>query len=338
LTHVILLAGGSGERFWPWSRRSRPKPFLELLGARPLLADAWSRARRLAPASRVWVVVPKRLTAAVRHVLPGQLRSRTIVEPSPKDTAPAVALACLRIAREDRDARVLVMPSDHAIGDDAIWAADARRALEEAQGGALVCIGVRPDGPRTAFGYLMCATRPRSRPVEISRFVEKPAAARARRMIRTGRCLWNSGTFAWKVGAFLDELGRQRPDIRRAAEGALASRTAAWKRLDGLSVDYAVLEGARRLRAVRLRTAWDDLGSWDVAVRHRARPAAGRSVLVDAPGTATFSRDRFIAVIGVPGAIVVDAEDAVLVVARDRAQEVRRVVRALSALGRSDLL
>jgi mannose-1-phosphate guanylyltransferase len=162
--------------------------------------------------------------------------------------------------------------------------------------------------------------------------------AKARRLLRTGRCLWNAGTFAWRVDAFLSELTRQRADIARAAEAAASGRAAAWKRLAGRSVDYAVLEGAREVLAVRLTTGWDDLGSWDVVAR-RAPPASARRVaLVDARGSVAFSRDRFVAVVGVPDVIVVDSPDALLVVARNRAQDVRQVVDALRRNGREDLL
>jgi mannose-1-phosphate guanylyltransferase len=337
-THVVILAGGRGARFWPWSRAKLPKPLLPLHAGRTLLEDAWSRARRVAPASRIWVVVPADLAPGVRAVLRSLRNDRLIVEPAPRDTAPAIALACVRIAQTSARARVLVMPSDHAIDDPAAWARDAKRAIDAAAGGALVCLGVVPDGPRAAYGYLVCAKAPGSRAVRVDRFVEKPAIAAARRLLRTGRCLWNAGTFAWRVDSFLEELTRQRADIALAAREAADGRAARWKRLVGRSVDYAVLEGAGEVLAVRLSTGWDDLGSWDVVAR-RAPPApARRVILVDAPGSVAFSRSRFVAVVGVPDVVVVDSPDAVLVVARSRAQDVKRVVDALRRRGRKDLL
>jgi mannose-1-phosphate guanylyltransferase/mannose-6-phosphate isomerase len=274
----------------------------------------------------------------VRRVL-GKLRpDRLIVEPAARDTAPAVALACVRIAAADPGARVLVMPSDHAVDDPEAWARASRAALDASRSGALICLGVTPRGPESAYGYLVFAAAPStSRAAPIERFVEKPGEPQARKLIRTGRCLWNAGTFAWRVDAFFAELERQRPDIARAARDAAAGRGAAWTRLAPRSVDYAVLEGAKHVRGLRLASGWDDLGSWEAAARRAPRGRVRDVVLVDAEGAVVFGGDRLIAVVGVPGVVVVDTPDAVLVVARSRAQDVRRVVAAL-ARHRPDLL
>src|SRR5262249_46656945 len=143
-----------------------------------------------------------------------------------------------------------------------LWTRAARRALAAAGSGAFVSLGVPARGPETGYGYLVCDRRPDGKPVRVTRFVEKPSPGRARALPRTGRCLWNSGSFAARVDSFLGELGRQRPDILRAAEAAADGRAAMWKRLAPISVDYAVLEGAPGVRAIRLDSGWDDLGSW----------------------------------------------------------------------------
>ena len=336
--HVLILAGGRGERFWPWSRERRPKPFVSFDGHRSLLADAWSRARRVAPPSRIWVVSHHRLAPALRADLPQLRPDRLIREPSSRDTAAAIALAALAIADVDPGATMLVTPSDHAIDDPSAWARDTRRALVATRDGSLVCLGVAPSTPNPAFGYLVFARRPGRGVAPVKRFVEKPSVPVARRLLATRRCLWNAGIFAWRVDAFLAELARQRPEIASAASRTRAGRPGAWGRLRPVSVDFAVLEHAKDVRAVRLTSGWDDLGSWDVVSRRAKTPGPRRALLIDSPGTAVFTRKRFVAVLGVPGVTVVEADDAVLVVARERAQESRRVVAELRRRGRGDLL
>ena len=338
--HAVLLAGGSGTRFWPLSRDDRPKQFLALAGRRSLLAESWSRARRLAPAERIWVVAPERLARRVRDELRGLEARNLILEPAPRDTGPAVALACASIVRRDAGATVGVFPTDHVIRDVAAFAAAVRVAAERAARGSLVCLGVTPDRPATGFGYLRCAERPLTgRAVRVARFVEKPDPPRARRFLRSGEYLWNAGMFVWRAERFLDELGRTEPAIRSAVEAHLAGRARAWGRATRLSVDYAVMERAHDVAVVPLDAGWDDVGSWDAAARLLgADRADGGVIRVDAAGSAVFGQRRMIALVDVPDVVVVDTEDALLVVARERTEKVRRVVDELRRRGRRDLL
>ncbi len=338
---VVLLAGGSGTRFWPASRCDRPKQFLALAGRRPLLVETWRRVRRLVPASRIRVVAPPPLVEGITSLLPGLPPGNLIVEPSPRDTAPAIALACASLARDHPRSVAAVFPTDHVILDDAAFLASVRRAAAAAERGALVCLGVKPNRPATGFGYLRCASRPRAgAAVDVERFVEKPDAGRARAFVRSGRYLWNAGMFVWRVDRFLDELARTAPAIRRAVDGVLGGRPRAWSRAPRLSVDYAVMEKARDVRVVPLEAGWDDVGSWEAAARLRAEAglAAGDEVLVDSPGSAVFGGDRLVAVVGVPGVSVVDTPDAVLVVSNEGSERVRSVVEELRRRRRRDLL
>jgi mannose-1-phosphate guanylyltransferase/mannose-6-phosphate isomerase len=336
--HVVLLAGGGGTRFWPWSRAARPKQLLPLAGKHPMLVDAWRRARALCPTRRIWVVAPPSLVPSIRRLLPALAEDRLLVEPGPRGTGPAVALACGALARHGPETLAAVLPTDQVVRDREAF----RRAIAVASGaaaaGSLVCLGVPPRGPATGFGWLECGTRPSAgRAVPVRRFVEKPPLAAARRYLRSGRHLWNAGMFVWCAGRFLEEAERVAPRLARAVERHLDGDGGAWERAPRVSVDHAVMEHARDVRVVRLDAGWDDLGSWDaVAEFARSRGSAPR-VLVDSPGTAVFG-SRAVAVVGVPEAIVVDTPDAVLVVSRARAQDVREVVARLRRLGREDLL
>lgn len=339
--HVVLLAGGAGTRFWPWSRSDRPKQFLPLAGREPLLVGTWKRARKLAPASRVWVVAPARYAAEVRGMLPDLPRRNLVVEPSPRDTAPAVGLACAAVERRDPGAIVALLPTDHVIRDARAFHVSIGTALSAARQGALVCLGVVPDRPATGYGYIRCAEPPRAdRAAAVARFVEKPDEARARRFLRSGRYLWNAGMFVWQAGRILDELARLEPATRRAIDAVLVGRPGGWNRARRVSIDRAVLERTRGIRVVGLSAGWDDVGSWGAAARLRPEGAGGRrsAVLHDSPGTVVFAGDRLVAVVGAPGLVVVDAGDAVLVAERGRAQEVREVVARLKRERREELL
>ncbi len=339
--HVVLLAGGSGTRFWPMSRARRPKQFLPLVGDEPLIAGTWRRVAALAPPERIWVVAPQALAADVRRSLGDLRRDRMILEPSPRDTAPAIGLACATIRRAAPDAVVGVFPTDHVVRDTGAFGRAVRAARDEATRGALVCLGVRPDRPATGFGYLKCGATPRAgHAMDVLRFVEKPDAPRARRFLRSGKYLWNGGMFVWRAERFLEELGRHEPATRAAVEAVAAGRGEAWERAARRSVDYAVMEKARGVRVVALDAGWDDVGSWDAAARLREESGAGggRDVAVDSEGSVVFGGGRVVALVGVPGVIVVDTDDALLIAARDRTEDVRKVVEALRARADGKLL
>ena len=339
--HVVLLAGGSGTRFWPMSRENRPKQFLALAEGEPLLVATWKRVRRLAPPRRIWVVAPGFLVDDIRRMLPSLLEGNLVVEPCPRDTAPAIGLACARVASRDPGATVGVFPTDHAIRDTEAFQKSVLAAAEAASKGALVCLGVRPDRPATGFGYLRCARPPRRIvAVPVERFEEKPGEARARRYVRSGRYLWNAGMFVWKAERFLEELGRTAPVILRAVRSVLAGRKRSWERVEKISVDHAVMEKADDVQVVPLEAGWDDVGSWDAAARLRERSGrtAGRHLLMDSENSVVFGEHRFVVLLGVKGLVLVDTPDALLVASRDRSEQVRDVVEALHRSNKKELL
>lgn len=340
--HAVLLAGGSGTRFWPWSRAKRPKQFLPLAGEEPLLVATWRRVRRLAPADRVWVVAPAALARDVRKMLPELRRDRLVVEPSPRDTAPAIVLGCAAVAASDPGAVVGIFPTDHVIRDGKAFVRAVRVAVASAERDALVCLGIRPDRPATGFGYLKCANRPAGvEAVAVERFVEKPDEVAARRFMRSGRYLWNGGMFIWRAARFLEEAERVAPLVVGPVREHLSRGRGAWERAEKRSVDYAVMEKASGVRVVPLDAGWDDVGSWDAAARLReaARDGGTDAILVDSPGSVVFGATRLVAIVDLPGVVVVDAGDALLVASRAGSEKVRRVVEALRARRRGgDLL
>jgi len=214
-------------------------------------------------------------------------------------------------------------------------------ALRAASGDALVCLGITPDRPATGFGYLKVGARPRAGiATPVLKFVEKPDASRARRFVRSGRYLWNGGMFVWRNERFLEELERVAPEVRRATAAVAAGSPAAWRKAPKISLDYAVMEKASRVEVVPLDAGWDDLGSWDAAARHASTSsvAGGQRVMIGSEGAVVFGGKRVVAILDLPGVVVVDTPDALLVVARGSSEKMKSVVEAVRASGRADLL
>lgn len=364
--HAVILAGGAGERFWPASRRHRPKPFLEVVGGRSLLDATLARARRFAGPDRVWIVCGNEHARAVRDES-GLASGRVLVEPQRRNTAMAVAWAAARIAADDPNAVMAVLPADHHIPDSRAFAAAIRRAGRAAdRAGVLVTLGVRPTRPDTGYGYIQVGPAcGRSHPGlhEVRRFVEKPSLSRARGYLRGGRYLWNAGVFVWRAQTILEEIESHAPKLhralgplRRSPKGrARAAIEAAYERAPSLPVDVAILEKSARVWTLPVEFAWSDVGTWDsladeLGVGKSAK--AGDNARRDADGNCVIAGDvllegartnlvwggkRLVAMLGVEGLAVIDTDDVILITKLGQGSDVRRLVKALKAGGRDEL-
>jgi len=362
--HLVLLAGGRGTRFWPASRTARPKQFLKIDGGTSLLRRTWERyhAPPAGGPARTLVVAPAEYHEAIRRELPGLPPADLIAEPSARDTAPAVGLACLEARRGDPRALVVVSPTDHRVAEPAAFGAALAAARTRAGAGGLGTLGVRPDRAATEFGYLKLAGPPAGRtPAAVERFLEKPDRDAAQRLIAGGDVLWNAGIFVFRADVFFAEAARVAPALasgldafdRARASGDTAGAREAWDALPALSLDYSLMEKAGDVWTVPLDAGWDDLGGWDAAARLLPADADGNatetpdSLFVDArrcavfggPGDATAGPGEPLTVlVGVEDLVVVRTADVTLVARRDRAAEVKQVLDRLRALGREDLL
>ncbi len=351
--HAVILAGGGGTRLWPLSRRARPKQFLDAFGTRPLLVDTFARLSPSIPADRTWVVAGRGHADEIRRLLPDLPPDRLLVEPMAKNTAPAIGFACATIAASDPDAVVAVLPSDHVVARPEAF----RRLIEAAASLAaerrmLVTLGIVPDHPATGYGYLERgeAIGPfgGETAYRVARVVEKPDRARAERFLASGRYLWNSGVFVWRAGDLLDELDRHLPDLgaglRELSAAPAIARTEVAERLfaaaSSISIDYAVMERSDRVALFPADVGWDDIGSFRSLARRPAGEEAGvrERVAVDAERNLVHAPGKVVALVGVDDLIVVDSGDALLVVCRDRAEDVKKVVEELTRRGRTDLL
>ncbi len=349
--YVVILAGGAGTRLWPLSRERRPKHLLTLYGQESLLRSTFRRVQRLT--SEVYVVTESTQVESIRRQLPELPKDRLIVEPARRGTAPALALAALTIARRDPDATMISVHADHYLGagDDAYLATlDAEAQWAENQG-ALVTVGLEPERPSTAFGYIRLgeqvvgsAALPAYR---VSGFVEKPNLQTAEAYVREGDYLWNLGLFSWRLDVFFAEMaerapalhGRLAPLREAVARDDPAAARAAYLALATDTIDYALLEKTRNLLAVRARFVWHDVGSWADLQDTLTLDATGNFVegdrlLIDSRNSFIHAPGKLVAAVGLDSMVVIETDDVLLVMPKSRAQDVKLLVERLKAEGR----
>jgi len=348
IASVLILAGGSGTRFWPASRRGRPKQLLLLDGERSLLQETVDRLAPLVPLDRIWISTTAALVDAIREQLPNLDANRILVEPVGRNTAPAILGAVARLPAEARARAIAVLPSDHRIADAVAFRSALGAAFSVAESeDRIVALGVVPRWAETGFGYLeLGAELAGGRGLrEVVRFREKPDLETAERFVRSGRHVWNAGMFVFRGDHLLAEARRHAPELSRGVErwAADPGREDLWAALPSISIDYAVMEKVDRLATLPLDSGWDDLGSWNALYELLSGDAdgnrlRGRAVTVEAHDNLVFAEQGLVALVGVRDLVVVRSGDAVLVMPRDRAQEVRRVVERLIADGETELV
>ncbi|MCB9913782.1 MAG: mannose-1-phosphate guanylyltransferase [Planctomycetes bacterium] len=342
--YAVVMAGGSGTRFWPASRRARPKQFLPIAGDRPMVAETCARLAGLVPLERVLVVTSGDLAGEVRAALPELPAANLLVEPVGRNTAPCVALAALEIARRDPEAVQLVLPADHVIEPAEAFRASLRAAAAEARrAGRLVTLGVRPTFPATGYGYIevgdVLARHGAHEAHDVLRFVEKPDEARAREFLAAGTFLWNAGVFVYTTAAVLAALREHAPDILAPLEaaGRATGLEEVYPALRAAPFDVAVMEPSRARSVLPIDYAWNDVGAWTSLPEVLPLDADGNCVAGGGALVAEGARDNvvfagpgeLVALVDVEGLVVVRAGDAMLVCPKDRAQDVRRVVERL---------
>jgi len=331
---AVVLAGGVGSRFWPLSTAARPKQFLPLAGPEPLLVDAVLRTLPIIPAERILVVTAQRLADATRAALPMLPSGNVLAEPFAASTAPALAWATSHVARHDSDAALLSLHADWVVGDPDAFRAAAQAALDLAERqDVLVAVGSVPDRPETGFGYVVpgetLGTGHR-----IARFVEKPSADAARRLIAEG-ALWNTGLFAWTARRFRAEVVAHTPELAGAMPLFDTGQIdAAFRAAKPVSIDVGVYERTGRGAVIGASFRWDDVGSWTALRRVREGDAAGNVIAGDAhavasTGCVVWSDDGPTVVFGMTDTVVVRSRGITLVTTADRASELKSLLDQL---------
>lgn len=358
--YTVIMAGGSGTRFWPSSRRSKPKQFLPLGdGVTPLLTATVRRVAPLSPPERVLIVTRADLAEASREACPDVPAENLLLEPVGRNTAPCVAWAAAVVRRRAPDAVVVVLAADAHIADESAFLRALRLAADAANTGAIVTLGITPTRPETGYGYLHVGGHFPGAPdgvKSVQAFVEKPDAARAMKYLADGQHLWNAGIFVFRADVMGRAVREHLPAVadatdafdRAAAKGPSDELREVHERYPGLpniSLDYGVMERERAIAVVPVDCGWSDVGSWQAAWELGPKDDAGNvlagvdGTVVDAAGNVVVApTGKVIALVGVSDLVVVDTGDALLVMSRDRAQDVKKAVDALTAAKRHDVL
>ena len=356
MLHAVIMAGGTGTRFWPLSRAARPKQLLDLAGGKTMIQATVDRLGSLVSSEGTWVITNRSLVEPIARQLPRVSQQKIVGEPCKRDTAPAIGLAALLLLAEDDDATMVVMPADHLIRPDEAFQQAIRQAANmiESQPATLVTFGIKPTYPAEVFGYIE-----RGEAVEeestyaVKKFREKPARSVAEEYFASGNFYWNSGIFVWKARTILDALARYEPAICDHLE-VIQNHVGKpefvevfdreFTAIRGKSIDFAVMEHYQPVVVIEAPFTWDDVGSWQALARIAGADQSGNTILGKHIGIRTSgsiirsSDDHLVITLGMKDAIVVHTPDATLVAAKDQEEAIRDVVKALEERGWKEYL
>jgi len=354
--YAVILAGGSGTRFWPLSRETWPKQMLQIVGEDTLLRQSVRRLNGFIPLDRVLIVTTEKLGQDIKIHLnvfgKNANQIKVIKEPCGRNTAPAIGLASLYVKKIDPEALVLIMPSDHLIKKVHEFENDVRKAVEGAEKGYLVTFGIQPNKPETGYGYMKVQKEsvPGLTLRKLHKFVEKPDRETAKTYLKEGNYFWNSGIFLWKVSKIMGEIERYMPDMHRGLErieeslGTDKEREtieAVYSEMDSQSIDYGVLEKSYDVLTLPASFDWSDVGNWpalDDVLEHDAHGniVRGNAIGLDNHNSILFGSNRLLATIGLKDMVVVDTPDATFISPKERTQEVKKVVEELKRNGKEE--
>jgi len=358
---AVVLAGGSGTRFWPASRRALPKQLLAIAsdGQATLISETVRRVSALCPAERILIATGAALLEATRRALPQLPATAFLAEPHARNTAACIGWAARVAQRRCEDALLMVVPSDHHIGEEPAFRQSVALALASADRGVLTLLGIVPTRPDSGYGYIEVGAAVSDGVHRVARFVEKPQRAEAQQYVDSGRFLWNGGMFFFRAASLREAIAQHLPElsagldaIDRASERSAVEEAAVtedvFASLPAVSFDHGIVEKVSPLHVVPGNFAWSDVGSWQSAWELADRDATDNaapvnSVLLDARGNLVrdLRRDgveRTIALVGIDNLCVIETDDALLIIPRERAQDVRLVVDALAKRGETNRL
>lgn len=350
-TYAVIMAGGSGTRFWPLSRQNLPKQFLEIIGDGSMMRQTWDRCVHVVgDPARVLVVTSAAYAGLTREQLPELLEDNLLAEPQARNTAPCLAWAAAELRRRDPDALMMVFPADHIINDRAGLVLSARAACAAAAEGYLVTFGVPPRYAETGYGYVEVGEAlelPSSAvPAPVQRvlsFREKPDVDTARGYVEAGNFLWNSGMFVWRAEGLLEAFEQHLPAAAEAARAMLDAtgdrdRAAVYARMPATSIDYGIMERADNVACVRAQFDWSDVGSWEALHElldgdEHGNVSRGESVVLDARDNLVHAPGMVVALLGVEGVAVVRAGDVLLVASLQHSQDIKALRQKLAEHG-----
>jgi len=337
VNYAIILAGGSGRRFWPLSRELEPKQFLNVCSIKPLIEEAIDRINPLIKKESIYLatgkIYNKKIKECIRklNILPANI----LLEPQSKNTLAPIAVLSKNINTLDSEAVIAVLPSDHFIKDKRKFLELLSRGIEIAKKGYIVCLGIPPERPETGYGYIKTKSKIKDFYL-IDKFIEKPDLARAKKFILDKRYYWNGGIFIFKPGVILEEINKFMPNIYKTIMqiGNKQGLKRLWNKFPSISIDYAVMERTKRMALLPADCGWIDLGSWqavgEIAKKDKnGNIFRGKYMDIGSKDTFVWSDKRLIATLGLKDIIIVDTEDALLVCRKDMSQDVKKIVQLL---------
>ena len=342
MNYAIILAGGVGSRFWPLSRESQPKQFLNICSRNTLLKETLYRISSVVSRKNIYLAGNRIQESKINKCLRGAgiPRANIFFEPCGKNTLAPITVLSRKIYSGDKEAIIAVLPSDHFIGETARFSSAIAKAFRVARRGYIVTMGIRPDHPETGYGYIKAGPKikiPKAGPCYRSeRFIEKPGIAKAKALIKDRRYYWNSGMFIFKAEVMLQEIRRLAPRTYRLTAGINNKKdiTKTWPRLASLYIDYAVMEKTAKAVVLPADYTWTDLGSWQAWEEIMPKDKRGNIFKgnncfdLGSSNSLIWSGRRLVATVGLRDIIIVDTDDALLVCHRDRAQDVKRLVES----------
>ena len=342
----IILSGGAGTRLWPLSWGDHPKQFLPLVSEHTMIQETLLRLKGLETGNPIISCGESHRFMVAQQI--GEITDKKpviLLEPMAKNTAPAIAAACCAAMKQDKDAVVVILPSDHVIADVKAFQNAVMTAAKHAEKGSLVTFGIVPTFPSTGYGYVKAAGEETDGAYTLEKFVEKPCLEKAQEYLASGEYAWNSGMFVFKASVFLDELKAHNPEMAvlsieafekaRVETDFIRLDNEAFGKIKGDSIDYAVMEKTSKGKVVKLNAGWDDVGSWsalyDISKKDSSMNVIRGSDVIALDTTSSYIRGgkRTIATIGLDNVVIVDSEDALLVAAKGKIQDVKKVAEEI---------
>jgi len=348
--YIILMAGGTGTRFWPMSRRCKPKQMLQITGSKSMIEMTYDRISSLTSPDKILVITNSDLKVSIEKLLSKIPAENIIAEPVGKNTAPCIGLAGAIIqARGDVDDIMVVLPADHLVDDVKKFRKTLQIGVSYArENDCLITIGIKPTYAETGYGYIQKSTKLQKKDgisiFKVKTFAEKPNLETAQRFLQSGDFLWNSGIFIWKVGQIMAEIDEHLPElgqdlaiIKNAVNKTKFNKTVrdVYSRTKSISIDYGVMEVAKRVCVIQSDFPWNDLGSWEAVYNISKKDKNGNvvdgenSILLDSKNNYFYSKKKIIAAIDIENLIVVEVADAILICKQDQSQNVKKVVEIL---------
>ena len=352
-TYGVIMAGGGGTRFWPLSRHRMPKQLLNLSGKELMINETVDRVSTLCDKNDIFIVTNVDQAKSTENFTFGRILADHILsEPSARNTAACIGYAAFEIIKKYGDGVMCIFPSDHYIKDEAAFTSTLKEAIKEAETGSLVTMGITPTYPCTGYGYIRFDKNETTIAKKVVEFKEKPDLKTAEEYVASGEYAWNSGMFVWKASVILDEFKKLLPEVYACLEkiaDAMGTNdekniiNEVYPTIPSISIDYGIMEKSDKVKVISAEMGWNDVGSWDnLGVLHaedeNGNVFAGDHLAIDTKGCITYSDKRIITTVGVENLIIVETKDAIMVVDKNRAQDVKLIVEELKKQGRDDLL